>query len=384
MKASLHALLIATIATSAPVMAQTSAKPPEPNRSEHHDFRVETVADRLDHPWGLAFLPDGRMLVTERGGRLRIVTTSGAKSQPLAGVPLVFAREQGGLLDVALSPRFAENRLVYLTYAEPRGGGKAGTAVARGRLVEEITGARLDEVQVIFQQQPAAGGGGHFGSRLAFAKDGRLFVTLGERYQSDRAQDLSGHLGKVVRIEADGSVPGDNPFIGRSDVRPELWSYGHRNPQSAAIHPETGKLWTVEHGPRGGDEINVPLAGLNYGWPVIGYGIDYSGAKLHASTHRPGMEQPIHYWVPSIAPSGMAFYTGDQFPRWKGNLFVGALAMQHLNRLELDGERIVREERLLKRLQERIRDVRQGPDGLIYLLTDHPDGRILRLMPAGN
>jgi glucose/arabinose dehydrogenase len=349
-------------------------------RSAKANFRVETVASGLVNPWALAFLPEGRLLVTERPGRMRIVERDGKLSEPLEGVPPVAAVGQGGLMDVVLAPDFAETRMIYFTFTEPHGP-LNGTSVARARLVEEGGKARLADVTVIFRQEPAIGGGFHFGSRIAIARDGMLFVTLGERYQRDRAQDLSAHLGKVVRIRPDGTVPPDNPFVGRDGARPEIWSYGHRNPQAAAIHPATGKLWIVEHGPRGGDEVNIPEAGKNYGWPVIGYGVDYSGAKIHIGTHKEGMEQPVHYWTPSIAPSGMAFYTGNAFPGWRGSLFVGALAGQHLNRLELDGEKITGEERLLANLGARIRDVRMAADGTLYLLTDARDGKVLRLVP---
>ena len=340
---------------------------------------VETVAQGLAHPWGMQFLPDGRMLVTERPGRLRVVGVDGKISAPVAGLPQVFASGQGGLLDVVLDPNFAQSRVIYWSYAEARGAGTAGTAVARGTLSLTAEGGRLDDVRVIFRQEPGTGGGNHFGSRLAFARDGHLFVTLGERFQRDTAQDLSKHYGKVVRIKPDGSVPSDNPFVGRSGARPEIWSYGHRNPQSAAVHPGSGKLWTVEHGARGGDEINIPQAGKNYGWPVITYGIDYSGARVGEGTTKAGMEQPIYYWDPSIAPSGMAFYTSDRIPAWTGNVFVGALAAAHVSRLVLDGERVIGEEKLLADLGERIRDVRAGPDGALYVLTDHPEGRVLRV-----
>ena len=296
------------------------------------------------------------------------------------GVPKVAATGQGGLLDVALDPKFTGNGWIYLSYAEPRDSQFNGTTVARGRLISEPGPPRLEDVQVIFRQQPAGTGGLHFGSRLAFADDGMLFVTLGERYQRDYAQDIRRHWGKVVRIAPDGSFPEDNPRFGPTAAK-GLWSIGHRNAQSAAIHPVTRKLWIVEHGPRGGDEINIPEPGRNYGWPVIGYGIDYSGATIHEGTHRAGMEQPIYYWKPSIAPSGMAFYTGDLFPAWKGNLLVGALAGQHLARLVLDGDTVVAEEKLLVDLGERIRDVRQGPDDAVWVLTDHPEGRVLRLVP---
>jgi glucose/arabinose dehydrogenase len=318
------------------------------------------------------------MLVTERPGRLRIVDR-GRASEPLGGVPPVAARGQGGLLDIALDPRFAENRLVYLSYAEPGPSGTAGTAVARGRLGE----GRLDGVQVIYRQRPKVQGPNHFGSRLVFARDGTLFVTQGDRFTyRDGAQDLSVDFGKIMRINPDGSVPADNPFVGRPNARPEIWSYGHRNVQAAALDPRTGQLWTVEHGARGGDELNHPEAGKNYGWPVITYGIDYSGAKIGEGTARPGMEQPVYYWDPVIAPSGMTFYTGDAFPGWKGSALVGSLRPGLLVRLTLENGRVTREERYLGDLGERIRNVRQGPDGLLYLLTDSSDGRILQVKPA--
>ncbi len=341
--------------------------------------RAETVARGLDHPWGLAFLPDGRMLVTERRGRLRLVDRDGRLSDPLGGVPEVAAGGQGGLLDVVIDPRFADNRWIYLSYAEPGSGGTAGTAVARGRL----GAGRLEDVRVIYQQQPKVNGGNHFGSRLVWARDGTLFVTQGDRFAyRDRAQDLTVGLGKIVRIHPDGSVPRDNPFLGRGEARPEIWSYGHRNVQSAALDPETGQLWTVEHGARGGDELNHPEAGKNYGWPVITYGVDYSGAKIGEGTAKPGMEQPVYYWDPVIAPSGMVFYTGNAVPGWKGSILIGSLRPGLLVRLTMADGRVAREERYLADLKERIRDVRQGPDGFVYLLTDHRDGRILRVGPA--
>lgn len=375
---------IILLAASAP-LAPAPARAAEPHQTrapaaEVSAVKVEVVAQGLTHPWALQFLPDGRLLVTERPGRLRIVGRDGRLSEPIAGLPPIEANGQGGLLDVALAPDFAASRRLFLTYAEPRNPGN-GTSVAAARLAAGAEG-RLADVTVIFRQQPAGRRGLHFGSRLAFATDGTLFVTLGERYERDTAQDLSRHWGKVVRINGDGTVPKDNPFVGRTGALPEIWSYGHRNPQSAAIHPATGKLWVVEHGPQGGDEVNIAASGKNYGWPVIGYGIDYSGARIHAGTHREGMEQPAYYWTPSIAPSGMAFYTGQLFPRWQGNLFVGALAGQALHRLVLEGERIVAEEVLLKDRGWRIRDVRQGPDGALWLLTDEADGRVVRLSPA--
>jgi glucose/arabinose dehydrogenase len=339
------------------------------------------VAKTLVHPWAVAFLPDGRMLVTERPGRMRIVTRDGKLSRPLPGVPKVAATGQGGLLDVALAPNFGRSRLVYFSFSEPRDGGMNGTSVARARLAGLGSEERLEDFEVIFRQQPSHRGGLHFGSRLAFAPDGNLFVTLGERFQMRFAQDLGRHWGKVVRITPDGNAPADNPFFGRKGARPEIWSYGHRNPQAAAINPATNVLWVIEHGPQGGDEVNIVERGANYGWPVIGYGIDYSGAKLHESTHKEGMQQPTYYWVPSIAPSGMAFYTGDLFPDWKGNLLVGALAERTLHRLVLDGPQVVAEEVLLRDHGERIRDVRQGPDGAVWLLTDEANGKLLRLTP---
>jgi glucose/arabinose dehydrogenase len=341
--------------------------------------RAETVARGLEHPWGLAFLPDGRMLVTERPGRLRLVDRDGRISAPLAGVPTVQARGQGGLLDVALDPRFGENRLVYLSYAEPGDGGTAGTAVARGRLGD----AGIDQVRVIYRQQPKVSGTNHFGSRLVFARDGTLFVTQGDRYTyRDGAQDLAVGFGKIMRIHPDGSVPHDNPFVGRAGAQPEIWSSGHRNIQGATLHPATGQLWIVEHGPRGGDELNRPEAGKNYGWPVITYGAEYWGPRIGEGTAKPGMEQPLYYWDPVIAPSGLLFYTGDAIPDWKGSLLIGSLRPGLLVRLDLAEGRVAQEERYLADLAERIRDVRQGPDGHPYLLTDRSDGRILRVVPA--
>jgi glucose/arabinose dehydrogenase len=339
--------------------------------------RVETVASGLEHPWGLAFLPDGRILVTERPGRLRVVDRNGTLSAPVAGVPAVAARGQGGLLDVAIDPRFADNRLVYLSYAEPADDGTSGTAVARGRLGD----GRLENVQVIYRQVPKVRGNMHFGSRLVFDREGRLFITQGDRHsQRPRVQDLSSTIGKVVRINADGSVPRDNPFVGRQGARPEIWSYGHRNIQAAALHPQSGQLWTVEHGARGGDELNHPEAGKNYGWPVITYGIDYSGARIGEGTQREGMEQPVYYWDPVIAPSGMTFYTGDAFPDWRGSAFVGSLQPGALVRLTIDNDRVTREERYLGDVG-RVRDVQQGPDGALYVITDAANGRLLRISP---
>ncbi len=350
-------------------------------RTEEHAFRVVRLVERLEHPWGLAFLPDGRMLVTERPGRLRIVGKEGRlEAQPVAGLPAVAATGQGGLLDVALHPRFPENGLVYFSYSA-RGEGGVGTEVARGRL----NGYLLESVQVIFRQQPKSSGGRHFGSRLVFDREGLLYITLGERGEQDRAQKPDDHAGSVIRVHDDGRVPKDNPFVGKPGWKPEKYTLGNRNLQGAALHPQTGLLWTHEHGPQGGDEINVIRAGVNYGWPVITYGVNYGiGTKIGDGTHKPGLAQPLHYWVPSIAPSGMAFYTGDKFPAWRGDLFIGALRDQMLVRLKLDGEKVVKEERMLKNTLGRIRDVRNGPDGYLYLLTDESDGVLARLEPAGS
>ena len=354
--------------------------------------RVVTVAHGLVNPWSLAFLPDGRMLVTERPGRMRIVNADGKLGPPLPGLPAVVAEGQGGLLDVVLDPKFSANRWVYWSYSEaaeaPNPAGLNGTAVARARLDGEPGAERLADVQVIFRQVPKVASRLHFGSRLAFGNDGRLFITLGERYsRKDDAQTLDNHLGKVLRIEADGRVPADNPLVGRaglpSNTRLEIWSWGHRNVQGAAIHPLTGELWTTEHGPQGGDELNLTLPGRNHGWPVITYGRNYGiGTMIGEGTVRADVAAPVAYWVPlSIAPSGMAFLTSDRYPGWKGQLFIGSLRAEALIRIELDGRNVVLQERLLKTLNERIRDVRQGPDGYLYLLTDNPDGRLLRLLP---
>jgi glucose/arabinose dehydrogenase len=341
---------------------------------------VETVASGLAFPWAIAFLPDGRMLVTERAGRMRIVAKDGNLSQPVAGVPPVLARGQGGLHDVILDREFAKNGTIYFCFAIPVSGG-GQTALARARLVDGDS-PRLDDVRVIFQQDGPPSSGNHFGCRIMQARDGNLFLTTGDHFRSrDEAQNLGNHLGKVIRVTPEGRAPADNPFIKQAGARPEIWSYGHRNIQGAALHPQSGKLWTHEHGARGGDEINIAEPGKNYGWPVITYGIDYSGAKIGTGTHRNGMEQPLKYWVPSIAPSGMTIYTGDLFPAWRGNMFVGALAGQMLVRLEINGEKVGQEERLLQNLRERIRDVRQGPDGALYLATDNANGRILRVSP---
>jgi glucose/arabinose dehydrogenase len=343
-------------------------------------LEVTTVASGLVNPWALAFLPDGKMLVTERPGRMRVVSSEGQLSPPLKGVPEVWASGQGGLLDVVTDRAFAQNKTIFFCYAERTNGG-GRTAVARAKLNDG--NGRLDEVKIIFRQEGPLSGGNHYGCRIAQANDGNLFVTLGEHFSHrDEAQNLGNHLGKIIHITPDGSSPPDNPYLGRADAKPEIWSYGHRNEQGLAINPASGELWEIEHGPRGGDEVNIIGKGKNYGWPVIGYGIDYSGAKIHDSTAKDGMEQPIKYWVPSIAPSGMAFYTAKLFPNWTGSLFTGALAGKMLVRLSLNGNTVTGEERLLQNLNERIRDVRQGPDGALWLLTDNAAGRILRVSPA--
>lgn len=351
-------------------------------------FDVVTVVNGLEMPWGLAFLPNGRMLVTERPGRLRIVSASGQLSEPVAGLPAVHARGQGGLLDVALDPDFASNGLIYWSYAEPRDGGANNTAVARGKLVDGDA-PRVDDVQVIYHQEPSLASNLHFGSRLVFGRDGTLFITQGDRSIPEgrmQSQLMESLLGKIVRINRDGTIPRDNPFVGREGARSEIWSIGHRNIQSAMLHPTTGELWEVEHGARGGDELNIARKGKDYGWPTIAYGIEYRGTPITGGiTAKEGMEQPLYYWDPVIGPSGMAFYTGSLFPAWRGSLFVGGHATNDLVRLTLDGEKIKGEERLLtdRQPRERIRDVRQGPDGALYLLSDVSDGKILKLVPAG-
>lgn len=350
--------------------------------SERLRFSVTERVAGLVHPWSLAFLPEGGMLVTERPGRLRRIDADGTVSAPIEGLPAVFADGQAGLFDVALSPGFAVDREIFFSYAEANWRGNlAGAAVARGRL----QGNRLHDVQVIFRQLPKRSAGTNLGTRLVFDHHGHLFIGLGDgRVAAAEAQQLDSLQGKLVRIRPDGSVPPDNPFVGRAGARAEIWSYGHRNIQGAALDPRTGKLWTSEHGPMGGDELNVPQAGRNYGWPVITYGLGYDGQPVPGSVgaSAPGMEQPLHYWKKSPALSGMAFYTGQAFKAWKGNLFLGALAGTALIRLELDGNRVVHEERLLADRGQRIRDVRQGPDGALYLLVDADDGKLLRLAPV--
>lgn len=347
-------------------------------------FTAVTIAEGLENPWGLAFLPDGRTLVTERAGRLRIVSPDGGLSPAVEGLPAIMVKGQGGLLGLALDPAYATNGLVYWSYSEPQADGTNNTAVARGRLVDGAT-PRMQDVQVIFHQKPSLESNLHFGGRLVFARDGKLFVTLGERSIPAgrmQAQKLDGLLGKIVRLNPDGSVPKDNPFVRKTGARPEIWSYGHRNVQAAALNPATGDLWTIEHGTRGGDELNIPRKGKDYGWPTIAYGIEYNGGTITGGiTSQKGMEQPVYYWDPVIGPSGMTFYTGSLFPAWKGSLFVGGLRGTALVRLVLNGDRVVGEERLLSDQRERIRDVVQGPDGALYMLTDDPKGRLFKIVP---
>ncbi len=375
------ALVLAFLWTAQPLAGQGPVQ-----RSAMHDYRVVTVVEGLVNPWAIAFLPGGEMLVTERPGRLRSVRNGVLDPDPVAGVPAVFARGQGGLLDVVPHPAFATNRLLYLSYAKPVEGGGSTTAVARGR----YENGRLTGVTDIFVAESR--GAGHYGCRLAFDRNGFLFITIGDRQappagdlEAHPAQDLSNHHGTVVRLHDDGRVPADNPFVGRAGARPEIWSYGHRNPQGLVVHPETGDVWATEHGPQGGDELNLILPGRNYGWPVIGYGVNYgSGAAIHGGTHREGMEQPARIWVPSIATSGLVVYTGDRFPGWRGSLFSGGMAGEQLARLTLDGTRVTAEETLVRGMG-RIRDVRQGPDGYLYLAIDDRRGAptaIVRLEPV--
>jgi glucose/arabinose dehydrogenase len=362
--------LLALLLTASTALAQ-------PFGSEKHDFRLVRVVEGLEQPWSVAFLPDGRMLITEKAGRLRVVEGGKLLPEPVAGLPPVTVHGQGGLHDVALHPDFSANRLVYLAYAA-RGPDGVGTELARGRLA----GHRLENVEVLFRQSPKGNRGQHFGGRIVFDRAGFVYLTLGDRGEMARAQRPDDHAGSVIRLHDDGRVPKDNPFAGKPGWKPEKFTLGNRNMQGAALHPQTGALWTHEHGPQGGDEVNIMRAGANYGWPVITYGVNYGlGTRIGEGKSKPGMEQPVYYWVPSIAPSGMAFYAGERFPRWKGNLFVGALRDRMLVRLELDGDRVVKEERLLQNAIGRIRDVRAAPDGYLYLLTDDSAGVLARLEP---
>lgn len=348
-------------------------------KTESGTVRVNTIAEGLENIWSLAFLPDGKMLVTERAGRMRIVTPDGKLGEPLQGLPPIYNQGQGGLLDVVLAPDFATSKKIYFSYSEPGEKGTSSTAVSSAIL----DGNKLEKVTRIFSQKPKVESNNHFGSRLVWAPDGTLFITLGERYsEKDKAQILDNHQGKVIRINADGTVPQDNPFVKTPGALPEIWSYGHRNMQGAAINPLTKKLWTGEHGPQGGDELNIDEAAKNYGWPVITYGENYGGGKIGEGTHKEGMEQPVYKWVPSIATTGFIFYTGNKFPQWKNNILLASLKEQTLVRLVLDGDKITKEERMLKNeLGQRLRSVIQGPDGLIYLVTDESKAKILQLSP---
>lgn len=369
-------LLFLSMAALTPLAAQDRSSV---ITSEKHAFRLTTVVTGLENPWSVAFLPDGRLLITEREGRLRLVGSDfRLDPQPIGGLPESLERGQGGLLDVALHPQYAQNGWIYWAYNAPGPGGW-GTAMARGKL----QGHRMTLVQVLFSMHPKTRSNQHFGGRIVFDKAGMVYLTLGDRGDKDRAQRLDDHAGSVIRLHDDGRVPADNPFVNRAGALPEKWTLGNRNMQGAALHPQTGEVWTHEHGPQGGDEINVMRPGLNYGWPVITYGVNYGlGTRIGEGQAKPGMVQPLHKWVPSVAPSGMAFVSGSQFPQWQGDLLVGALRGQMLVRLVLDGEKVLREERLLQGRAGRIRDVRMGPDGLIYLLSDGPDGALMRLEPA--
>jgi glucose/arabinose dehydrogenase len=378
--------VVCTLALGLALSAGTVVSSDTLFRSALHDYRVTTVVEGLVQPWSIAFLPNGDMLVTERPGRLRIIRQGKLLPQAVEGVPPVLASGQGGLLEVAVHPNFASNRMLYLTYSKPLADKQATTALVRGRFEND----RLTDVQQLFES--VSKGRGHFGGKIAFDKNGYLFLTLGDRQvppdgnlEAHPAQDLSNHHGKMIRLHDDGRVPEDNPFVKRDGARPEIWSYGHRNVQGIAIHPETGDVWTDEHGPQGGDELNRIQPGLNYGWPVIGFGVNYqTGLAIHSGTHRQGMEQPVHIWVPSIGISGLMIYTGDRFPNWKGNLFVGGMVGQQLARLTMQGQRVTNEETLVPQMG-RIRDVRQSPDGYIYLVTEDRDGKptpVLRMEPV--
>lgn len=393
-------LVCLLLAGAAPVAARQGVDPRPPNGTGQTPafpgqtdapvqalgvaFDQVTLVQGLQNPWSVAFLPSGKLLITERPGRLRVLAADGTLSVAAVGLPEVDARGQGGLLDVVLDPQFSRNQLIYWSYAEPRGNGVNNTAVARGKFVDAAV-PRVEDVQVIYHQTPTLASTLHFGSRLVFGRDGTLFITQGDRSIPEgrmQAQKMDGLLGKVVRLKTDGTVPADNPFVGKEGVRPEIWSLGHRNIQAATLHPETGELWAVEHGTRGGDELNIARKGKDYGWPTIAYGIEYRGGPITGGIQQQaGMEQPAYYWDPVIGPSGMTFYTGTLFPQWKGSLFIGGHATNDLVRLSVKGDRVTGEERLLTEGKERIRDVRQGPDGALYVLTDGPAARLFKLVP---
>ncbi|MCU8055604.1 PQQ-dependent sugar dehydrogenase [Shewanella sp. SM34] len=382
LKLSTLNLALCLIACSPAIYTETASAATISVKTETGNIQVKTIAQGLENVWGMAFLPDGSMLVTERAGRMRIVSTAGKVGEPLTGLPPMYAKGQGGLLDVVLAPDFASSKKIYFSYSEPAEGDVSelnSTAVSFATL----NGNKLENLTRIFSQQPKINSGHHFGSRLVWAPDGTLFITLGDRYsEKDSAQTLDNHLGKVVRINADGSVPKDNPFVNTVGALPEIWSIGHRNMQGAAINPVRKVLWTGEHGPQGGDELNIDQAAKNYGWPVITYGENYGGGKIGEGTHKAGMEQPVYKWVPSIATAGFMFYTGDKFPQWQNNLLLASLKGKTLVRLVLDGDKIIKEERLLKtELGQRLRSVVQGPDGLIYLVTDEAKSKIYQLSP---
>src|SRR5687768_12857 len=395
-------VVVAVMAAALPAAAQTPVDPRPANNPEQKPaiagqtdapekksgvaFDVVTVVEGLQNPWSVAFLPGGKMLITERPGRLRVLSADGKLSAPVTGLPAVDARGQGGLLDVTLDPAFAKNGHIYWSYAEPAAEqGVNNTAVAKGKFVDDASAPRVENVQVIYHQRPTLRSTLHFGSRLVFARDGTLFITQGDRSVTEgrmQSQNLDSGLGKIVRINTDGSIPKDNPFVGREGALPEIWSIGHRNIQSATLHPTTGELWEVEHGTRGGDEINIARKSRDYGWPTIAYGIEYRGGPITGGIQqKAGMEQPLYYWDPVIAPSGMTFYTGTLFPAWKGSLFIGGLQSTNLVRLEISGEKVTGEERLLGNVNERMRDVTQGPDGALYILADNAKGRVLKVVP---
>lgn len=373
-------LILALCFTSANFALAAAPKEAKSIATETGKIQVKTIAEGLGNLWGLAFLPDGNMLVTEREGSMRIVSPDGKLGEPLSGLPAIFTQGQGGLLDVVLAPDFTTSKKIYFSYSEPATSGSTNsTAVAFATL----NGNKLENLTRVFSQQPKIKSGAHFGSRLVWAPDGTLFVTLGDRYsEKDRAQTLDNHIGKVVRINADGSIPADNPFVKIPGALPEIWSYGHRNVQGAAINPVSKVLWTGEHGPQGGDELNLDTAGKNYGWPVITYGENYGGGKIGEGTHKAGMEQPAYKWVPSIATCGFIFYTGDKFPRWKNNILLASLREKSLVRLVVEGDKVIKEERMLaKEIGQRLRHVVQGPDGLVYLITDESNGKIFQVSP---